>query len=169
MDWNFENGILISTDREKLRLDVIHGYLSGSYWAANIPLALVRRAIDHSLCFGVYHSGEMIGFGRVITDYTTFGYLSDIFVLESHRGRGYSKLLVSCMLKHPELSQLRRWHLVTKDAQGLYAQFGFKTVDQLDQHMSITIRNAYGSTPSFRNDTIEDEVPPQPEHDVKDA
>lgn len=159
MDWTFEDGILISTDREKLSIEVVHGYLSRSYWASNIPLALVRRAINHSLCFGIYDSGEMIGFGRVITDYTTFGYLSDIFILESHRGRGYSKLLVSCMLKHPELSQLRRWHLVTRDAQGLYAQFGFQTVDQLDQHMSITIRNAYGSEPSARRDATENEGP----------
>ncbi len=115
----------ISTDPQKLDLSVIHGYLSRSYWSPNIPKETVFRAIRHSLCFGIYLGEAQVGFGRVVTDYATFAYIADVFVLEDHRGKGLSKRLVEAMLEHPELQGLRRWTLGTKDAHGLYARYGF--------------------------------------------
>jgi GNAT superfamily N-acetyltransferase len=116
----------ISTDKARLDLGVIHQFLSQeSYWAKNIPLELVQKAIDNSLCFGVYDNSQQVGFARVVTDYATIAYLSDVFILPSHRGRGLSKKLVQCIQEHPDLQGLRRWILITRDAQDLYAQFGY--------------------------------------------
>ena len=119
-------GFRISTDPARLDLGVIHGFLSGSYWARGIPREVVERSIRGSLCFGVYEEGgPQVGFARVITDRATFAYLADVFVLESHRGRGLSKWLLERILAHPDLQGLRRFLLGTKDAHGLYARFGF--------------------------------------------
>jgi len=143
MDWIFDDGYFVSTSPEHLQIGVIHGYLSRSYWARGITLERVQRSLDHSLCFGMYEGKVQMAFGRVISDYATFGYLSDFFVLETHRGRGLSKRLVACVLQHPDLQDLRRMHLVTRDAHGLYAQFGFKSVERPENHMEITISDAY--------------------------
>ncbi len=119
---------LISTDRAKLDLDVIHKFLTGSYWAAGIPRATVARSIENSLCFGVYDDSNQIGFARVISDFATYAYVADVFILERYRERGLGKELMASIMAHPELQGLRRWSLGTRDAQGLYAQFGFKPV-----------------------------------------
>lgn len=125
-----EPGLLVSDDPALLDLDVIHSYLSRSYWSPNIPREVVAKGITHSLCFGVYEvaSGRtpiQIGFGRAITDRATYAYLADIFILETHRGRGLSKLLMRAITSHPELQGLRRWMLMTRDAHGLYNSFDF--------------------------------------------
>lgn len=122
---------------------MIHQFLAASYWARDIPLELVRRSIENSLCFGIYEGGEQLAFARVITDYATFGYVSDVFVVPSHRGRGLSKWLMEEIRAHPELQVLRRWHLVTADAQALYKQFGFTELSKPEMHMEITIPDAY--------------------------
>ena len=120
---------LISTDWSLLDVDVIHGFLARSYWAAEIPRATVVRAIENSLCFGVYDGTEQVGFARVISDFATFAYIADVFILEPYRERGLSKELMASIMAHPDLQGLRRWSLGTRDAHGLYAQFGFTPVD----------------------------------------
>ena len=130
-------GYLISSDPALLDLDVIHGFIAQSYWAKDIPKPLVERTISNSLCWGVYHREAQVGFARVITDKATFAYLADVFILPEHRGKGLSKALVATILAHPDLQGLRRWMLVTVDAQGLYEQFGFKPVPQPERHMEI--------------------------------
>jgi N-acetylglutamate synthase-like GNAT family acetyltransferase len=120
---------LISTDRSKLDVDVIHEFLTRSYWAAGIPRATVARSIENSLCFGVYDGADQIGFARVISDFATYGYIADVFILEAYRERGLGKELMASIMAHPDLQGLRRWSLGTRDAHGLYAQFGFRTVD----------------------------------------
>ena len=119
---------LISTDRSKLDLDVIYTFLTRSYWAAGIPRATVARSIENSLCFGVYDNSNQIGFARVISDFATYAYIADVFILEQYRERGLGKELMASIMAHPELQGLRRWSLGTRDAQGLYAQFGFEPV-----------------------------------------
>jgi len=116
---------LISTDPNKLQLEVIHKFLASSYWAKDIPLKVVKSSVENSFCFGVYKYENQIGFARLITDYTTFAYLADVFILEEYRGKGLSKWLMEVMLSFPELHGLRAWMLKTKDAHGLYKQFGF--------------------------------------------
>ena len=139
-----QDGYVVSTAPDRLDLDMIHGYLSRSYWSPGIPRDVVARSMVNSLCFGVYDSAAQVGFARVISDYTTFAYLADVFILEPHQGRGLGKWLVACVLKHPKLQGLRRWMLATQDAQGLYAQYGFSVVDPPERFMQI--RN---SVPSY--------------------
>jgi GNAT superfamily N-acetyltransferase len=129
---------LISTDRSRLNLDVIYGFLTNCYWAKGIPREVVTRSIEHSLCFGVYDgSGAQVGFARVVSDFATVAYLGDVFVLESHRGRGLSKPLMECIMQHPAVQNLRRWVLLTRDAHGLYAQFGFTPVKSPERYMEL--------------------------------
>jgi GNAT superfamily N-acetyltransferase len=116
---------LLSTDPERLDLAVIHGFLGDSYWAKGIPREIVVRSIANSLCFGVYSDGQQVAFARVISDFATYAYVADVFVLVPFRGRGLGKWMMESILEHPRLQQLRRWSLVTRDAHGLYAQFGF--------------------------------------------
>jgi GNAT superfamily N-acetyltransferase len=119
------DGYLISTNASMLDLEVVHGYLSRSYWAAGVPEDVVRRSIENSLCFGVYRGEEQAGFARVVTDRATFAYLADVFVLEEHRGQGIGKWLVEVILSHPDLQGLRRWMLATRDAHDLYRRYAF--------------------------------------------
>jgi GNAT superfamily N-acetyltransferase len=116
----------ISTDKALLHLDVIHGYLSGqSYWAAGRSLETVKRSVENSLCFGVYDAaGRQAGFARVITDFATFGWLCDVFILEEHKGKGLGKRLVQEIVSCPELQPLKRMQLATRDAHGLYRRYG---------------------------------------------
>lgn len=116
---------VVSTDPSLLDVSVVRGFLSSSYWAEGVPADVVRRSIEHSLCFGVYEGEAQVGFARVVTDRATFAYLCDVFVIESRRGRGLGKLLIETVVAHPELQGLRRWLLATRDAHGLYRQFGF--------------------------------------------
>ncbi len=137
MTTTLPEGYTLSTDPARLDLNVIHGFISQSYWAKGMPRELVDRMVKNSLCFGVYHATGQVGFARVISDYTTFAYVADVFVLSEHRGRGLSKALVQAILAHPDLQQLRRWMLVTLDAHGLYEQHGFKPVAHPERHMEI--------------------------------
>lgn len=127
---------LISTDRARLDTNLIHDYLSNSsYWAVGRSVETVRRSIEHSLSFGLYKGDEQIGFARVVTDYATFAWMADVFILDSFRGRGLGKWLVEVMLTHPELQGFRRWTLATKDAHGLYTQFGFTELKRPERWM----------------------------------
>ncbi len=135
---------LISTDRSRLDLDVIHGFLTNCYWAKGIPRDVVARSIEHSLCFGVYDgSGAQVGFARVVSDFATVAYLGDVFVLESHRGRGLSKWMMECIRQHPALQNLRRWILLTRDAHELYSRFGFTPVKSPERYMELHDPNVY--------------------------
>jgi GNAT superfamily N-acetyltransferase len=115
----------VSTDPARLDLDVVHGYLVGSYWARGVPREVVERSVDHSLVFGLYLGEQQVGFARVVTDRATFAWLADVFVLEDHRGQGLGDWLVEVVTQHPDLRGLRRWALATADAHGLYARHGF--------------------------------------------
>lgn len=116
----------ISTDNKRLDLRVIHDFISNqSYWAKGRKLETVQRALDHSLNFGIYKNDQQMGFARVVTDYATFAWIADVFVLPGHRGHGVSKWLMEVILSHPELQGFRRWVLATKDAHSLYERFGF--------------------------------------------
>jgi GNAT superfamily N-acetyltransferase len=129
-------GYLISDDPARLDVDAIHAYLTRSYWAAGIPREVVARAVANSLCLGLYAAdGLQVGLTRVISDYTTFAYLCDVYVLEAHRGHGLSKAMLRALTSHPRLQGLRRMHLLTQDAHGLYAQFGFRVVANPERHM----------------------------------
>jgi GNAT superfamily N-acetyltransferase len=135
---------LISTDRSRLDLDAIHGFLTNYYWARGIPREVVARSIEHSLCFGVYDgSGALVGFARVVSDFATVAYLGDVFVLESHRGRGLSKQLMEFITQHPALQGLRRWILLTRDAHELYKKFGFTPVKAPDRYMELHDPSVY--------------------------
>ena len=138
---------LISTDRARLDLAVIYDFLTNSYWAKGIPQEVVARSIEHSLCFGIYDgNGFQVGFGRVVSDYATVAYLGDVFVIESHRGRGLSKWLMECIMQHPALQNLRRWILLTRDAHGLYSQFGFTPMETPERYMELHRTNVYDAT-----------------------
>lgn len=135
---------LISTDKSRLDLTLVHQFLSQeSYWAKNMPLELVCKAVDNSLCFGIYGNDQQVGFARVITDYTTFAYLSDVFVVKEHRGQGLSKWLVQYIINYPDLQGLRRWTLVTADAHTLYEQFGFVFPDDPKLYMQRKLIDSY--------------------------
>jgi GNAT superfamily N-acetyltransferase len=135
---------LISTDRDHLNLDVVHGFLTNCYWAKGISREVIARSIENSLCFGIYEGGDtQVGFARVVSDFATVAYLGDVFVLESHRGRGFSKWLMECIVQHPALQNLRRWILLTRDAHGLYSQFGFTPVKAPERYMELHRPNVY--------------------------
>jgi GNAT superfamily N-acetyltransferase len=126
----------ISDDATRLDLSAIHAYLTRAYWSLGIPLEIVRRAVRSSLCIGAYDAaGTQVGLVRVISDYATFCYVCDVYVLEGHRGHGLSKAMFAMLMDHPKLQGLRRWSLVTADAHGLYEQFGFSPVAQPERHM----------------------------------
>jgi GNAT superfamily N-acetyltransferase len=133
----------ISTDRARLDVDAIHGYLARSYWSPGIPREVVARAIEHSICFGAYHGPDQVGFARVITDEATFAYLADVYVLEAHRGQGLSKRLMEAVMAHPSLQRIRRFMLVTRDAHGLYRQFGFVDTQTPEMLMEIVRPDIY--------------------------
>jgi GNAT superfamily N-acetyltransferase len=143
MEWD-KGDYTISTDRERIDVETVHRYLNAeSYWAAGIPLDVVIRSIEHSLCFGLYKGAQQAGFARVITDYATFGYLADVFVLEPHRGRGLSKWMMGVIRNHPGLLGFRRWMLATRDAHGLYTQFGFTPLSSADRLMEVLDNDVY--------------------------
>jgi GNAT superfamily N-acetyltransferase len=134
-EWARE-GYAISTDPARLNSRVICQFLAEeSYWARGIPRAVVEKALAHSLCFGLYASRDQIGFARVITDYATYGYLNDVFVLAPYRGRGLGQWLLECVVAHPDLIGLRRFGLTTRDGQALYARFGWTALRYPERHM----------------------------------
>lgn len=138
------NDFSISTDKGKLNLPYIHHYLSEeSYWAKHIPMEIVKKSIEGSLCFGVYDKDKQIGFARVITDYATFGYLADVFIDKNYRGKGLSKQLMRFILDWDSLKGLRRFMLATLDAHGLYTQFGFESMEGNKRLMGIKFFEEY--------------------------
>lgn len=137
---------LISTDKALLNMGVIHQFLKEeSYWAQNRTKEQTELAIEHSICFGLYKENQLIGFARVVTDYTVFGYIGDVFILSPFRKKGLSKWMMEVILKHPELQTLRRWILATKDAHGLYEQFGFHSLVYPERWMERPAADAYPS------------------------
>jgi GNAT superfamily N-acetyltransferase len=128
----------ISSDRDRLDLDVVHRYLSTeAYWSPGVARDVVERSIANSVPFGVYRGDEQVGFARVVTDRATFAWIADVFILPAHRGQGLSKRLMRAILEHPELQGLRRWLLGTADAHGLYRQFGFAELHNAGRFMAI--------------------------------
>ncbi len=148
----------ISTDPQRLDIDAVHAFLSRSFWAEGISRELVAKSIANSVCFGLFDSalsadgtstrgehdqGMQIGFARVVTDRATYAYLCDVYVLESHRGRGLGKWLIEAVMAHPDLQGLRRFQLVTSDAHSLYARHGFAVLENPERHMEIFRHGMY--------------------------
>jgi GNAT superfamily N-acetyltransferase len=133
----------ITMDADRMDLEAIHAFLTMSYWSPGISLATVKRAMANSLCFGLFHGRDQVGLARVITDKATFAYLADVYVLEPHRGLGLSKWLLQVIQAHPDLQGLRRFMLATRDAQGLYRQFGFEPPANPSRLMEIIRSDAY--------------------------
>ena len=129
----------LTTNTRRFDIDAVHGALSrtGTSWARGIPKKLVAKSIEHSLCFGLFHGKKQIGFARIVTDYSTYAYLCDVYVLKKYQSRGLGKWMIEKVVDHPELQGLRRFQLVTRDAHGLYKRFGFKRVASPDYHMEI--------------------------------
>jgi len=127
---------LISDDPTRLDVTAIHAYLSSLYWSEGIPLETVQRALVGSLCIGAYDgTGAQVGLARFISDFATYCYVCDVYVVEGHRGHGLAKLMLALATRHPRLQDLRRWNLVTRDAHGLYGQFGFTAIKHPDRYM----------------------------------
>jgi len=145
MQTDWQNGeFTISTDRERLQIDVVHKYLSEeSYWATERTFEQTATAIKNSLPFGVYKGENQVGFARVVTDYATFAYLGDVFILPEYQGKGLGKFLMKAILEHPDLQNLRRWILATKDAHTLYEKFEFSALRHPERWMEKTAPNAY--------------------------
>jgi GNAT superfamily N-acetyltransferase len=137
-------GYWLGSDLGQMDVDAIHGYLSRVYWSEGTPREVVERSMQNSLCFGVFYGTEQVGFARVITDFATFAYVADVFVLEQHRGRGLATWLMQFMMQHPRLQGLRRWALATRDAHGLYEKVGFRLLNP-DRWMEIVVPNIYKS------------------------
>ena len=142
--WSNED-FLISTDRQRLDETAIHAFLTKSTWAAGISRQLVSRSIVNSMCFGLYKSGAQIGFARVITDFATFGYLADVYVLEAFRGQGLGRRLVVAVMSHPQLQGFRRWLLATSTAPWLYEKLGWGHPDNPGLFMEVFAPDVYGA------------------------
>lgn len=132
--------IEISTDKNKLQIEVIHQFLTNSYWAKGRTLDEVKKTIEHCLCFGVYLEDEQIGFARLSTDYTVFAYVMDVFILEAHQGKGYSKQLMKAISEEPKLKSCKVWMLKTSDAHGLYEQFGYTALSHPEKVMERILK-----------------------------
>jgi GNAT superfamily N-acetyltransferase len=143
MKEELQHRFYISTDKTKLDIKMIHDFLKNSYWAENIPLAIVKKAIQNSLCFGLYEGNKQVGFARVITDYATSALLKDVFILEPYRGQGLGKWFVEFILEYPDLQDVQRWLLGTKDAHGLYRRYGFKNLTEPERIMVRLNVHAY--------------------------
>ena len=137
------DGFVVSTDPARLDVDLVFGFLTRSYWAEGISREVVARSIENSLCFAVFEGQRQIGFARLITDYATYAYLADVFIIQSYRGRGLAKFLMECIVKHPELQGLRRWTLATRDAHPLYAKFGFVPLNHPERFMELHNPDVY--------------------------
>lgn len=136
--------IEITMDKTRLDVEAIHDFLANeSYWARERNIEQTRVAIENSICYGVYTGGRQIGFARVVTDRATFAYIGDVYILEEFRGRGLSKRLMETIIDHPELQNLRRWVLATRDAHGLYEHYGFTQLKFPERWMERAARGAY--------------------------
>ena len=135
--------LLVSTDRSRLDVDLIHRVLSTTYWASGIPRDVVVRSIAGSIAFGLYDGDSQVGFARVITDMATYAYLADVFIVEERRGQGLGDWLVESIRLHPGLQGLRRFALMTRDAGPLYARHGFMAPESVGGYMEIVDRDVY--------------------------
>jgi GNAT superfamily N-acetyltransferase len=153
------DGFLISTDPSRIDLDLVHAFLRDIYWCAGIPRDTVWKGIENSITFGVYEDDAraaattqkramQFGFARVVTDRATFAYLTDVFILDNYRGRGLSAWLMEIILEHPDLQGLRRFCLLTRDAHGLYAKFGFKPLPDPSRYMELWDPEVYTRPPA---------------------
>ena len=133
----WKDNLLISTDASRLQIEMICDFLSRTHWAQNQSRQATERAIANSLSFGVYDGDKQISFARVVTDFATFAWIADVFILEEYRGRGLAKWLMSTILAHPELQSMRGWVLATLDAHGLYQQFGFVGLHNPERFMEL--------------------------------
>jgi GNAT superfamily N-acetyltransferase len=127
----------VTADRRKIDVDAVHAFLTSCFWAGGISRELVEKSIEHSLCVGLFDGRAQIGFARVVTDYSTYAYLCDVYVLERYRGQGLGKWMMGFVMAHPELQGWRRFQLVTRDAHGLYSRFGFTAPVNPERHMEI--------------------------------
>jgi N-acetylglutamate synthase-like GNAT family acetyltransferase len=144
MEQEWQRGdYVISTDKTRLDLEVIHHFLTTSYWAKDISLEKMKRALENSLVFGIYRADQQVGFARLVTDYATFAYLDDVFILEPFRGQGLSIWLLDVIQAHPDVQGLRRWLLLTADAQGLYQKVGFTAPQRPERFMEIVVPDIY--------------------------
>ena len=134
---------VVTTDRGRLDLELIYQFLTHSYWAEGIPREIVVRSVENSLCFGVFKGNQQVGFARIVSDFATYAYLGDVFILPEHRGHGLAKFLMRCIVEHPRLQGLRRWSLATRDAHSLYAQFGFRALAHPESYMERYNREVY--------------------------
>ncbi len=132
-----EGSYSLTADRDRIDVDAVHAFLTRSFWARGISRELVAKSVRHSLCFGVFKGREQVAFARVVTDYSTYAYLCDVYVLEEHRGHGLSKRMMQFVMEHPDLRGVRRFQLVTRDAHGLYRRFGFKPPVNPERHLEI--------------------------------
>jgi len=138
LSWQRDDGYEISTDPARLDVDALYAFLSGeAYWSKGIPRHLIERAIENSMVFGLYFGEEQVGYTRVVSDRATYAYLCDVYVLDSHRGKGLGKWLMEMVMGHPELQGLRRWMLATRDAHGLYRQYGFTDLHDPSRFMEL--------------------------------
>ncbi len=128
----------ISTDKTLLDKNIIFSFLSSSYWAYNRPKEVIQKSLDNSLCFGLYYKNAQIGFARVVTDYSIFAYLADVFVLEKFRGNGAGAILINSILHYPGLKDVKKWMLATKDAHSFYEKSGFKSLKDPLKYMEYT-------------------------------
>jgi GNAT superfamily N-acetyltransferase len=133
----------ITADKSRMNVTAAHAFLSQAYWCKGVPLAVVQKAFDNSLCFAALSGTEQVGFARVVTDKATFAYLSDVYVLDAHRGKGLTKRMLEAIQHHPELQGLRRFMLATRDAHDLYAKFGFAPLSAPGWFMELHDPNAY--------------------------
>jgi GNAT superfamily N-acetyltransferase len=146
LEWH-RDGYTVTTDVAALDVRAIHAYLTQSYWAGGVPFETVERSLEHSLNFGLLEAGAQVGFARVVTDYATFAYLADVYVLVAHRGRGLTKRTMEDIHGHPELQGLRRWLLATRDAHALYAKHGFTALAAPERLMERHDPRVYGEKP----------------------
>lgn len=135
MDQTISENIFISNDKSLLQLEVVHSYLTRSYWNEGIPIDYVKKAIDNSFCVGVYYSQQQIGFARVVTDYVISAYLCDVFILEDYRSQGLAKHLMEFIFAHSELTKIKTWRLATRDAHYLYSKYGFVQIEKPENLM----------------------------------
>ncbi len=136
----------MGTDNATFDFDIIHAYLAQSYWSPGIPRATLKKAIEGSLCFGLFGKGQQIGFARVVSDRATFAYLCDVFVLPDFQGQGLGRWLMDCVMAHPDLQALRRIVLVTRDAHSLYKEFGFTAPGKPEGYMELHKPGIYRSS-----------------------
>ncbi len=132
---NTEDEVVFSTDKSKLDIELIYNFLTKSYWAKGRTREVVKKSMQNSICFGIYINDKQVGFARVLSD-NVFAYVTDLFVIEEHRGKGYSKVLMEKILLYEELTEIELWVLATKDAQDLYKKFGFEKISNPEMYMT---------------------------------